>query len=208
MDFADVEDDIREDRFVAYSVDTLFIYRFCRLCFYGTPPVRAMNLEEGYSVGSTDGRRCWMQLRTRMRWLYTPGSERPVYGRREYPGRPIIGQKERKDRSLRKVNVLIFITGKFASEGEVITVIPADRHIPAYAEKTVSLLSLWPAMSKFRDRKYPLEVRHYGNKPGTYSLYDDDGSSYNYEKESLPASIGDSLRLIRKERKKGKSSNT
>ena len=27
-----------------------------------------------------------------------------------------------------------------------------------------------------------LEVRYYGEKPGTYTLYDDDGETFNYEK--------------------------
>jgi alpha-D-xyloside xylohydrolase len=27
-----------------------------------------------------------------------------------------------------------------------------------------------------------LEIRHYGNQPSQYKLYDDDGETYNYEK--------------------------
>ena len=61
-----------------------------------------------------------------------------------------------------------------------------------------------PAMSKFGDRKYPLEVRHYGNKPGTYSLYDDDGSSYNYEKGEFPR-IDLPVTVDKKGKKKGKA---
>lgn len=76
--------------------------------------------------------------------------------------------------------MVCFYTGEFAGEGEVITVAPG-RHIPVYV-KDGGIIPLWPAMAKFEDRKYPLEVRHYGNKPATYSLYDDDGSSYDFEK--------------------------
>ena len=30
--------------------------------------------------------------------------------------------------------------------------------------------------------KVDLEIRYYGEKPGKYRLYDDDGETYNYEK--------------------------
>jgi len=30
--------------------------------------------------------------------------------------------------------------------------------------------------------KVDIEIRHYGEKPGRYLLYDDDGETFNYEK--------------------------
>jgi alpha-D-xyloside xylohydrolase len=30
--------------------------------------------------------------------------------------------------------------------------------------------------------KVDIEIRHYGEKPGIYRLYDDDGETFNYEK--------------------------
>jgi len=47
--------------------------------------------------------------------------------------------------------------------------------------------------------KYDLEIRHYGTAPGVYTLYDDDGESFDYEKGFY------SWRIIRVETdKKGK----
>jgi alpha-D-xyloside xylohydrolase len=31
-------------------------------------------------------------------------------------------------------------------------------------------------------KKHPLEIRHYGSKASSFSLYDDDGKTFNYEK--------------------------
>ncbi|MDR2913961.1 MAG: DUF5110 domain-containing protein [Tannerella sp.] len=33
-----------------------------------------------------------------------------------------------------------------------------------------------------KDEKLPLEIRHYGNLPAIYNLYDDDGNTFDYEK--------------------------
>jgi alpha-D-xyloside xylohydrolase len=33
-----------------------------------------------------------------------------------------------------------------------------------------------------RDEVLALEVRHYGEKPGTIDLYDDDGETFDYER--------------------------
>ena len=179
--FADVEDDIREIALLRIQLIPYLYTAFADYAFYGTPPVRAMNLEEGYSVeaqteeGKLDATEnpYAMAVRREVKDQFMVGENilvAPLFA----------GEKERKV-VLPQGKWYDFYTGKFAGEGEVITVIPADRHIPVYV-KDGGIIPLWPAMSKFGDQKYPLEVRHYGNKPGTYSLYDDDGSSYNYEK--------------------------
>jgi alpha-glucosidase (family GH31 glycosyl hydrolase) len=51
--------------------------------------------------------------------------------------------------------------------------------------------------------KVDLEIRHYGEKPGRYLLYDDDGETFNYEKGEY------SWREIKAEKdKKGKWKGT
>ncbi|MCD8261549.1 MAG: DUF5110 domain-containing protein [Bacteroides sp.] len=63
----------------------------------------------------------------------------------------------------------------------MITTSPGLNKIPVYV-KDGAVIPLYPEIAKLDDTKYPLEIRHYGEKPGTYSLYDDDGGSYNYRK--------------------------
>ena len=50
---------------------------------------------------------------------------------------------------------------------------------------------MWPAVTKVKDEKLPLEVRHYGKASSSYNLYDDDGKSFDYEK-------GDFSRIVLK----------
>ncbi len=83
-----------------------------------------------------------------------------------------------------------FYTGEFAGEGEVITVAPGLSKIPVYV-KDGGIIPLWPAVTKVKDEKLPLEVRHYGTASSSYSLYDDDGKSFDYEK-------GDFSRIVLK----------
>ena len=201
--FADVEDDIREIALLRIQLIPYLYTAFADYAFYGTPPVRAMNLEEGYSVeaqteegklGATENPYA-MAVRREVKDQFMVGENilvAPLFA----------GEKERKV-VLPQGKWYDFYTGKFAGEGEVITVIPADRHIPVYV-KDGGIIPLWPAMSKFGDQKYPLEVRHYGNKPGTYSLYDDDGSSYNYEKGEFTR-IDLTVTVDKKGKKKGKA---
>jgi alpha-D-xyloside xylohydrolase len=37
----------------AHATDTLSLHQLCRLCFYGTPPIKAMNLVPGFNATST-----------------------------------------------------------------------------------------------------------------------------------------------------------
>ena len=137
-----------------------------------------------------------MQRRILMQWLYVVKGENILVA-------PLFtGQKERKV-ILPKGKWYDFYTGKLAGEGEVITVKPTDSNIPVYV-KDGGIIPLWPAMAKFTDQKYPLEVRHYGTKPGTYFLYDDDGSSYDYEKGAFTR-IDLNVTVDKKGRKKGKA---
>ena len=74
-----------------------------------------------------------------------------------------------------------FYTGEFVGEGEIITITPGLDKIPVFV-KDGGIVPLWPALNTVDGQKYPLEVRHYGHKPSTYNLYDDDGETFNYEK--------------------------
>ena len=73
-----------------------------------------------------------------------------------------------------------FYTGKFVGEEEVITVAPGLNTIPVFV-RDGGIVPLAPPTNKIPTAKQPLEVRFYGEKPSSYSLYDDDGDSYDYE---------------------------
>jgi alpha-glucosidase (family GH31 glycosyl hydrolase) len=76
-----------------------------------------------------------------------------------------------------------FYTGKFAGENQTIEVTPLLSQIPLFV-KDGALVPLigerqW---SPGPGESVPLEIRHYGEKPGTLTLYDDDGETFAYEK--------------------------
>lgn len=76
-----------------------------------------------------------------------------------------------------------FHTGRFAGEGETIEVTPPPDRLPVFVADG-ALVPLLPARqwAPGRDEVLPLEVRHYGERPGRLALYDDDGESFDYER--------------------------
>lgn len=76
-----------------------------------------------------------------------------------------------------------FYTGKLAGESEVITVTPGLNTIPVYVRDGGIIPMMPPAIrTPAKGAKVELEIRYYGNKPGRFLLYDDDGETYDYEK--------------------------
>jgi alpha-D-xyloside xylohydrolase len=92
------------------------------------------------------------------------------------------GEKTRKV-ILPQGNWYDFYTGKLVGNGEVITVKPGLDKIPLFVKDG----GIIPMISKVHrasawNNEMPLEVRVYGEKDGTFTLYDDDGKSFDYEK--------------------------
>lgn len=77
-----------------------------------------------------------------------------------------------------------FYTGAFAGEGGSITINPGLDRIPLFVRDggIIPLLAderrQIPAPGELQD----LEVRHYGEAPGEFQLYDDDGTTFDYER--------------------------
>ena len=174
-----------------------YIYTaFADYSFYGTPPVRAMNLEEGYSAETTI-------IRGKLDDTKNPYNEAI---KREVKDQFMIGdnllvaplfegEKERKI-ILPQGKWYDFYTGEFAGDGEIITVKPELDKIPVYV-KDGGIIPLWPELTCIDGGKHPLEIRHYGTKTGCYELYDDDGETFDYEKgEYIRISISNYSKLI------------
>jgi alpha-D-xyloside xylohydrolase len=76
-----------------------------------------------------------------------------------------------------------FYTGRLAGEGQTVEVAPPLSRIPLFV-KDGGLIPLIPERqwAPGRDEVLPLEVRHYGERPGKLRLYDDDGETFDYER--------------------------
>jgi alpha-glucosidase (family GH31 glycosyl hydrolase) len=147
----------------------------------GIPPFRAMVLESGYiseeilTGGELDDSEnpYEEQKRTEVTDQYMIGPSilvTPVF----------TGQKERKI-VLPKGNWYDFYSGKYAGNGETITIKTKLEQIPLFVKDGAIIPLLSSANSTDTKNAESLEVRHYGTKENTYLLYNDDGESYEYE---------------------------
>jgi alpha-D-xyloside xylohydrolase len=89
------------------------------------------------------------------------------------------GQSERKI-VLPKGDWFDFYTGEYAGNGETITIQTKLEEIPLFV-KDGAIIPMLTSIKKDETEK-SLEIRHYGKKENTFSLYNDDGVSYDYEK--------------------------
>lgn len=154
---------------------------FADYTFKGTPPVRAMNLEEGYNMDEkmlqvsfdATNNPYALAIKKEVKDQFMVGNSLLVAPLFE-------GEKERKV-ILPKGKWYDFYTGEFAGEGEIISVSPGLDKIPVYV-KDGGIVPMFPPIRQIENKQYPLEVRHYGNAPDIYDLYDDDGETFNYQK--------------------------
>ncbi len=149
--------------------------------FYGTPPVKAMNLLPGFEATqqstegtlSSTGNPYAKAVRNEIRDQFMVGNELLVA--------PLFAGETKRQVILPAGKWYDFYTGAFAGEEEIITVTPGLDKIPVYVRDGAII----PMFLKERfdlQQKQALEIRYYGNADGYYALYDDDGKSYDYEK--------------------------
>ena len=76
-----------------------------------------------------------------------------------------------------------FYTGELVGNGETITIKTKLEQIPLFV-KDGGIIPMMPPVNNIESAngKLDLEVRHYGRKENTYSLYDDDGKTFDYER--------------------------
>jgi alpha-glucosidase (family GH31 glycosyl hydrolase) len=156
---------------------------FAKYHFEGTPPFRAMNLEEGFRqdpkkqvVNNNLEENPYAEATSKeIKDQYMAGEYLLVA--------PLFAGQKTRSIILPKGNWYDFYTGAYAGNGEVITVTPGLEKIPVYV-KDGGIIPMMDARMHAPDakEKVNLEIRYYGEKPGRYVLYDDDGATFNFEK--------------------------
>jgi alpha-D-xyloside xylohydrolase len=146
----------------------------------GIPPFRAMVLESGYDTQENTKNGVIDDVKNPY------AEEKRLEVTDQYMMGPSIlvapvfaGQSERKI-VLPKGDWFDFYTGEYAGNGETITIQTKLEEIPLFA-KDGAIIPMLTSISKDETEK-SLEIRHYGKKENTFSLYNDDGVSYDYEK--------------------------
>lgn len=178
--FPDVEKEVNEIAKLRMQLVPYLYTAFADYTFFGTPPIRAMNLEPGYisnisdKKGILDGTANPYALA-----IKREATDQFMVGENLLVAPLFTGEKERTV-ILPKGKWYDFYTGKLAGAGEIIKVSPG-LSIPVFV-KDGGIIPLWPAISRIDGTKLPLIIRHYGNKAGSFDLYDDDGETFNYEK--------------------------
>ena len=180
--FPDVEKQVNEVALLRMQLIPYLYTAFADYVFKGIPPIRAMNLEPAFASetttienGTLDGTAnpYVMATKREMRDQFMVGQDllvAPLF----------VGEKERKV-VLPQGRWYDFYTGELVGEGEVITVAPGLDRIPVYV-RDGGIVPLFPPITKMDGTKHPLEIRHYGDNPGRFSLYDDDGETFDYQK--------------------------
>lgn len=179
--FPDVKNDVNEIAKLRMQLIPYLYTAFADYAFYGTPPIRSMYLEDGYlsdtkeeeaELDATENPYA-MAIRHESKDQFMFGKDMLIA--------PLFAGETTRKVILPRGKWYDFYTGEYVGGGEVITVAPGLSKIPVFV-KDGGIIPMWPAITKMTDAKLPLEVRHYGNKPSEYELYDDDGLTYDYEK--------------------------
>lgn len=181
--YPEVAEQVKQLALLRMQMMPYWYTEFARYHYQGIPPFRAMNLEAGFrqevkkeAVNENLEQNPYAEAASKeIKDQYMAGEYLLVA--------PLFtGQTTRKV-ILPKGKWYDFYTGAYAGDGEVITVTPGLDKIPVYV-KDGGIIPMMPAMlhAPKAGEQVDLEVRYYGEKPGLYKLYDDDGETFNYEK--------------------------
>jgi alpha-glucosidase (family GH31 glycosyl hydrolase) len=156
---------------------------FARYHFEGIPPFRAMSLEEGFKQ-ETKKENGNVNLEENPYAEAVSKEIKDQYMAGDYLlVAPLFAGQTTRKVVLPKGKWFDFYTGALAGDGEVITVTPGLDKIPVYVKDGAIIPMMKPMLhAPVAGEKVDLTVRYYGEKPGKYMLYDDDGETYNYEK--------------------------
>ncbi|CAG5018495.1 hypothetical protein DYBT9275_06013 [Dyadobacter sp. CECT 9275] len=158
---------------------------FAQYHFEGKPPVRAMNLVEGFSfeekiiegkLNSTDNPYA-QAVRQDIKDQYMLGDYLLVA--------PLFAGDRSRKVVLPRGKWYDFYTGKFVGEGETIELknLTGVDKIPLFVRDGGIIPMIPPILhSPVKDQILPLTVRYYGSKENSWNLYDDDGETFDFER--------------------------
>lgn len=181
--FPEVADRVKEYAQLRMQMMPYWYSEFAAYHFEGTPPFRAMQLEPGFKC---EARRIsgTKNLEENPYLEAVAGEVKDQYmaGRNLLVAPLFAGQKTRTV-VLPGGKWYDFYTGEYAGSGETISVTPGLDRIPVFVKDGGIVPMMEVRMhAPAGDEKINLEIRHYGEKPGVYRLYDDDGETFDYEK--------------------------
>jgi alpha-glucosidase (family GH31 glycosyl hydrolase) len=179
-----VEKQVKEFALLRMKMMPYWYTEFAKYHFEGTPPFRGMNLEDGFNQEPKKETSANVNLEENPYAEAVSKEIKDQYMAGEYllVAPMFTGQLTRKV-VLPKGKWYDFYTGEFAGDGTILTISPGLDKIPVYV-KDGGIIPMMPPLlhAPKAGEKVDLEIRYYGEKPGNYKLYDDDGETFNYEK--------------------------
>jgi len=180
--YPEVYNAVQEIAMLRMQLLPYFYSTFADYYFNGTPPIRPMQLLDGFVVsedvikGTLDDINNPYSLATR-----TDIKDQYMFGDNILVAPVFTGQKSREV-ILPKGKWFDFYTGKFVGENEIIKIITKLDEIPLFVRDggIIPMIRTRLHAPKPND-KIDLTIRHYGNAEGQFILYDDDGESFDYE---------------------------
>lgn len=183
--FPEVEQEVREMAKLRMQMMPYWYTSFALYHFEGIPPFRAMNLEEGFDDGDIkdDADNAQTDLETNP---YEEALKKEV--KDQYMAgpfllvAPVFAGETSREVILPKGDWYDFYDGHYVGNGELIQVKATLDKIPVYVRDGGIIPLMAPRLhAPTADEKVELEIRHYGTQPNTFQLYDDDGTTYDYE---------------------------
>ena len=181
--FPEVENAVKEVAGLRMQLLPYIYSTFAQYYFEGIPPFRAMNLAAPFSDGSSSR----SEISGSSEANFTMHIDRDFNDQYMMGDNLLIaplfaGEKIRKV-YLPSGKWYDFYTGAFVGENEVIEVSPGIEKIPLFV-RNGGIIPMVPFHYHAPEagEKMVLEIRHYGDAPGSFLLYDDDGESFDYLK--------------------------
>ncbi|MBA4853031.1 TIM-barrel domain-containing protein [Emticicia sp. BO119] len=181
--FPDVANEVKEIAQLRMQMIPYWYTEFAKYHFEGTPPFRAVNLEEGFVSGSAKEKNTKsLEENPYEEALNKEIKDQYMAGEYLLVAPVFTGQTSRKV-ILPRGNWYDFYTGDYAGNGEIITINAALNKIPVFVKDGGIIPMMQPMLhAPELNQKVDLEIRHYGKKNSTSKLYDDDGETFDYEK--------------------------
>lgn len=179
--YPEVEKQVNEVAVLRMRLLPYLYSTFAQYYFEGKPPVRAMNLVDGLAfrneavkgaLNATDNP-YEMAVRKDVGNQFMLGDYLLVA--------PMFAGEVKRTVILPQGKWYDFYTGKYAGAGEVIEVAPGLDKIPVFVKDGGIIPMIPPVMRATGNGVLPLEVRHYGELPGSSQVYDDDGETFDYQ---------------------------
>lgn len=184
-EFPTVADDVRDVIQLRMRLLPYLYTAFANYNRHGIPPIRAMVLEHGASDApvATTASKLDDVTNPYAESLALQQDDQFMFGESILVA-PYYGKSTlKRPVKLPKGNWYDFYTGELAGNDTTIEVATPER-TPLFVKEGAVIPLLSDAIKNSRDAfGHPLEIRHYGKQPGSFELYEDDGNTFDYEKE-------------------------